>query len=423
MRMIIQLLKQNKLLNTMLIAASIIFGSLLLILTININQTNIEVGVTNNFKGKNLYQISDNLYNEKEKEFFSNPNSIKILNDFSKRVNAVSAFKYYNGVEQPIDIANFEGDPIFDAYYESGGNQPARKIGNKSYRFIKSVQLNQTVFDLNQIQLSQGEAFKEDAYVFNANKDTIPIIIGSDYNGVYKVGDTLDILYYWKPFIGVVVGILEPSQKVLKVGSEPELLLNRYMILPMLQFEQSPPKMDGIFLKALLLSKVNGKIVTELTPIQVRNTLEDIGDKTGFHDFAVIGASGIAIDSIISFTEINRNLLMVFSLVLFATVIILFVVITRITINKNIDIYKVLLISGISMEQMVRIVKRQAILLQLIGYIPPLLLLALTLKDPLFIIVNYVVAVGISILIMWFVIGRYTQKYFDKLDIVQQLKG
>ncbi|WP_174551306.1 hypothetical protein [Paenibacillus tianmuensis] len=76
------------------------------------------------------------------------------------------------------------------------------------------------------------------------------------------------------------------------------------------------------------------------------------------------------------------------------------------------------------MEQMVRIVKRQAILLQLIGCIPPLLLLALTLKDPLFIIFNYVVVVvGISILIMWFVIGRYTQKYFYKLDIVQQLKG
>ncbi|MFB6365958.1 ABC transporter ATP-binding protein [Paenibacillus elgii] len=420
--MIIQLLKQNKLLNMMLIAASIIFGSLLLILTININQANVEVGVTNNFKDKNLYQISDNLYNEKEKGFFTNPNSIKILNDFSNQVNAVPAFKYYNGVEQPIDITNFEGDPIFDAYYESGRNQPARKIGDKSYRFIKSVQLNQTVFDLNQVQFSQGEAFKEDAYVFNANKDTIPIILGSDYNGIYKVGDSLDILYYWKPFIGVVVGILEPSQKVLKVGSEPELLLNRYMILPMLQFEQSPPKMEGVFLKALLLSKVNGKIVTELTPIQVRNTLEDIGDKVGFHDFAVIGASGIAIDSIIGFTEINRNLLMVFSLVLFATVIILFVVITKITINKNIDIYKVLLISGVSMEQMVRIVKRQAILLQLIGCIPPLLL-ALTLKDPLFIIFNYVVVVGISILIMWFVIGRYTQKYFYKLDIVQQLKG
>ncbi|EHQ61190.1 ABC transporter ATP-binding protein [Paenibacillus dendritiformis C454] len=423
MRIITQLFKQNKFLNMMLIVASFIFCNLLLVLTVNINQTNVEVDVTNNFKDSNLYKISDNLYNEKEVEFFSNPNSIKILNDFSNQVNAVPTFKYYNGVRQPIEIANFKGDTIFDAYYETGNNQPAYNVNNKSYRAIKSLQLNQTVFDLNNLQLSSGKGFSENDYIFYENKDTIPIILGSDYNGTYKLGDSLDILLYRKEFTGVVVGILDPSQKVIDVGPEPELLLNRYVILPMFQFDKSPPKIKGIFLKALLLSKVNGKIVTELTPIQVKNILDDIAIQTNFHEFSIIGASGTVIDSIIRFTEMNRSMLILSSLILFVVLIVLFIMITRITINKNMDFYKVLLISGISTEQIVKMVKYQYISLKLIACIPPLLFLTLFLKDPLFIIISYVFIAGIFVLILSIMINRYARKCFNNLDIVQKLKG
>ncbi|WP_372011955.1 ABC transporter ATP-binding protein [Paenibacillus chitinolyticus] len=420
--MILLFIKQNKLLNMTIFLISLIFCSLLLVLTLNINQTRIEIEATRNFKDKNIYQISDNLYKEKEKEFFSKPDSFEILNNFSNQVHVNESYKYYNAIWQPIEVSDFKGDMIYDAYYETGNNQPSYMIQNKSYRAIKSVQMNQAVLDFNQLRLETGAGFKEDDYVFKQEDDRLPVILGSEYSSIYKPGDTLDILYYQRKFTGVVVGILEPSQKIMTVR-EPELLLNRYIILPLLDFEQAPPKMEGIFLKALLLSKINGNIITDLEPLQIRTMLNEISGKTGFKEFSVIGANSLAVNSIVNMTEINRNTLFVISVALFITLIALFIIIMRIIIKKNIDLYKVLLISGVSMNQIYRSINYQLPLLNLIGCMLPLIFIMVTLNNPLSLLVNYLIVVGISSLIIAIAVNRYTRKYFEKVDIVQQLKG
>lgn len=422
MRMILLFIKQNKLLNMTIFLISLIFCSLLLVLTLNINQTRIEIEATRNFKDKNIYQISDNLYKEKEKEFFSKPDSFEILNNFSNQVHVNESYKYYNAIWQPIEISDFKGDIIYDAYYETGNNQPSYMIQNKSYRAIKSVQVNQAVFDFNLLRLETGEGFKKDDYVFKQEDNRLPVILGSEYSSIYKPGDTLDILYYQRKFTGVVTGILEPSQKIMTVR-EPELLLNRYIILPLLDFEQAPPKMEGIFLKALLLSKINGNIITDLEPLQIRTTLNEISTKTGFKEFSVIGANSLAVNSIVNMTEINRNTLFVISVALLITLIALFIAIMRIIIKKNIDFYKVLLISGVSMNQIYRSINYQLPLLNLIGCMLPLVFILVTLNNPLSLLVNYMIVVGISSLIIAIAVNRYTRKYFEKVDIVQQLKG
>lgn len=420
--MILLFIKQNKLLNMTIFLISLIFCSLLLVLTLNINQTRIEIEATRNFKDKNIYQISDNLYKEKEKEFFSKPDSFEILNNFSNQVHVNESYKYYNAIWQPIEISDFKGDIIYDAYYETGNNQPSYMIQNKSYRAIKSVQVNQAVFDFNLLRLETGEGFKKDDYVFKQEDNRLPVILGSEYSSIYKPGDTLDILYYQRKFTGVVTGILEPSQKIMTVR-EPELLLNRYIILPLLDFEQAPPKMEGIFLKALLLSKINGNIITDLEPLQIRTTLNEISTKTGFKEFSVIGANSLAVNSIVNMTEINRNTLFVISVALLITLIALFIAIMRIIIKKNIDFYKVLLISGVSMNQIYRSINYQLPLLNLIGCMLPLVFILVTLNNPLSLLVNYMIVVGISSLIIAIAVNRYTRKYFEKVDIVQQLKG
>ncbi|MFE4573061.1 ABC transporter ATP-binding protein [Paenibacillus chitinolyticus] len=420
--MILLFIKQNKLLNMTIFLISLIFCSLLLVLTLNINQTRIEIEATRNFKDKNIYQISDNLYKEKEKEFFSKPDSFEILNNFSNQVHVNESYKYYNAIWQPIEVSDFKGDMIYDAYYETGNNQPSYMIQNKSYRAIKSVQMNQAVLDFNHLRLETGAGFKEDDYVFKQEDDRLPVILGSEYSSIYKPGDTLDILYYQRKFTGVVVGILEPSQKIMTVR-EPELLLNRYIILPLLDFEQTPPKMEGIFLKALLLSKINGNIITDLEPLQIRTMLNEISAKTGFKEFSVIGANSLAVNSIVNMTEINRNTLFVISVALFITLIALFIIIMRIIIKKNIDFYKVLLISGVSTNQIYRSINYQLPLLNLIGCMLPLIFIMVTLNNPLSLLVNYLIVVGISSLIIAIAVNRYTRKYFEKVDIVQQLKG
>ncbi|WP_052098689.1 hypothetical protein [Paenibacillus stellifer] len=222
------LFKQTKILFFTLIVVSFCFCILVFQLITNLNQANLEVRTTNNYKDKNLYILSDSLYDEKETEFFSNMNSMDILKSFSTELSKKQTFDYYNAIWQPIEVSDFKGDIHFDAYYENGFNQPAYNINGLSYRTIKSVQLNKIVFDSNNIQLSEGELFTDTDFIYNDKKKQIPIILGADYRGIYKPGDSFNILYYQRPFEGIVKGVLPPSQKIL-TKSEPELFLDTYM--------------------------------------------------------------------------------------------------------------------------------------------------------------------------------------------------
>ncbi|MCR8845713.1 ABC transporter ATP-binding protein [Paenibacillus sp. SC116] len=423
MKAIFIFIKSNKLLIISLYTAAFFYFCLLALLTLSMNQSSLELNVAKNYQGKNLYQISDELYNEKERAFFSQLNSFQKLNNFSNELGANQAFTYYTAVWQPIEIANFEGNTVFDAYYESGNNQPAFEINNTSYRTVKSVQMNAAAIELNNLELNEGRKFKDKEYILNENQTKLPIILGTEYSKEYKVGDTINILYYQKQFVGEVIGILKSSQKIMTV-QEPELILDRYVILPTLKFESLPSSYGtGIFFKALLLSKINGNIITELNPFQIRSELNNISLRTEFNQFTVIGANGKVIDTIVDMTKMNRNILFIGMTVLLITLIAIFIMVLRVIINKSVEVYKVLLISGYSMEEVAKLIHYKTSLIQFAGLIIPFLLIILIANFSITIIIAYILVSLFSIAVILIVTKLYTRNLINKIDVVRQLKG
>ncbi|WP_251577839.1 ABC transporter ATP-binding protein [Paenibacillus sp. MER TA 81-3] len=404
--------------------AAIVYFCVVLVLVVNIDQSNLEVNAVNHFKNKNLYQISDNLYGETETMFFSEKNSVDILNDFVTGLAVNFESEYYKATWQPIGISNFKGDVIFDAYYESGSNKSPYVVNNKSYKDIKSIQLNSNVFDMNQVQISVGKKFDNDDYIFDKYNNNIPVILGSELDGVYQLGETLDILYYRKEFKGEIIGFLDSSQKIMTT-KEPETILDRYIILPIMRFTEVPAitKENKIFVIASLLSQTNGRIVTDATPLEIRKKLDEIATKANFKEFSVIGANGIAINSIVRMTETNRSTLFVCVIAIFTISTILFMYTTAITIRKNVETYKVLLISGFSLEQIYKMVGYKLILTSVVGSILPIIPLLFIVQNPFNLLLNYLFAVLISSLLMLVIITMFTRRTFNRIDIVQKLKG
>ncbi|MEK4009614.1 ABC transporter ATP-binding protein [Paenibacillus sp. FSL H3-0333] len=423
MKVVRALFRQSKLIYALLIIALIFFSILILQFTINFKQATLEVKTTNNYKGKNLYQLSDDLYNEKEKEFFSNENSMKLLNNFSGELDKRKHLNYYISKWQPIEITDFKGDVHFDAYYEEGNNQPAYKVNGRYYRMIKSLQLNEKVFELNNVQLSDGQLFRSEDFVYDGEKEQIPMLLGSNYNGIYKIGDTIDFIYYQHSFKGIVTGIVGSSQKILSIA-DPELFLDSYIIFPLMSFNNNVNlQSNGLFIKASLLTQINGMLITDLSPLQVRKELANVSQSVGFSDFQIIGANTLAINSLVKMTEANRNtLLLITGIMGLITTLLLFWSITMI-IKRNFDVYKIFLVSGASMSRLYSITRNQFIVGFAISAVLPLIPVFYLIYKPLPIIINYSIIITSIYALLIFIANVSIRYTFKRLDIVQHLKG
>lgn len=427
MKVIWTLFKQNKYINLLNVIISTIFSLLLVILIINLDQSNIETSTMRNFKDKNVYQISDSLIEEKETEFFQKEFSYDILHNFSNRLSKETMMDYYSAIWQPIAVENFKGDTSFLAYYEPGDLQDPYEMNGKSYSDVKSMRLNQVVFQLNNVQLASGKGFEDEAYIYNENEDTVPIILGANYSKFYEIGDEIEIDYYQKEFTGIVTGFLKSFQTIM-TNHDPEFQLDSYMILPVVNFSAPPSSMlerhpeDELFYKATALMNSNGNIITEYSPLEIKELLDRLATETGFVEFSIIGANSMATDLLYNMTKQNKNVLYIVTFLLFAIMTIVFVFTFHLKIKKNVDTYAVLLISGLNLEHIYRMVRYEFILMKGMGSVLPIILLLYLTKLSIVMLINYLFVLAIFITVSMLLMNIVIKKIFGQIDIVQRLK-
>lgn len=395
-------------------------------LSINMQQAKLEVGTMSHFKNKQLYKISDGLINEEDVNFFAKPSNYDRLHDFSELMHASTQFQYYIANWQPIGISDFKGSAIFGAYYELGHSEQTSNRDGKEYSSIKSVQVTQNVFDLNVVQLQQGRTFDADEYILTG--DNIPIILGAEYAGVYQLGDQIDIDYYFQTFKGTVVGIVQPLQKIV-TNSRPELLLDRYVLLPLMSLSDPPSYLNKnavkypVFFKALLLTRANGMIISELDPLSIRKIVGSIAQKTGFDQFSIIGADSLRINTLVQMTEANQFTLLLVSSLMFVITMSILLLTLFIKTKKNVSTYKVLLISGATLNHVCLMISIQSFITYLIGSIIPCLITMILTGFSIPIFLTYLLLVLLLSLFMTIMTYLFVKKIFSKLDIVRELKG
>lgn len=420
------LFKQNRFLNFLNIAAAIIFFTLIFVLVINIQQANIETKTAKNFNNQNVYQITDQLIEEREREFFSSGQGYDILHNFINTLSESQAISFYTGTWQPIGVADFKGDDSFDPRYEHGGTTDSYDFNNSTYSTVKALHVNNSVFNLNNLQISNGRNFNPDEYKYNENK-TIPVILGSNYSKSYKLGDKINIYLYGKELQGEIVGFLSSSQKVM-IANHPELILDKYMLLPSLTFSDRPSESllkatnNELFVRASLLANTNSLILTETAPLEIRKFMEDIKTQTGFNDFQIIGANGLSMDALVSMTEANVSLIYILISLLFTITLSIFLFTLSLKVRKNVDTFSVLLISGANMQHIKKYVRNEFVLMSLIGVVIPIGPFLL-IPSASTLLIDYLFVSFIFVLAISFLTRKYIDKIFANLDIIQRLKG
>ncbi|UPW83054.1 ABC transporter permease [Lysinibacillus sp. Ag94] len=298
------------------------------------------------YEGKNIYQLSDNLFGEKEEQFVRNENSLRILKDFYNHLGKSKDFIYLNTALQPIGVRDFNGNNTYlEGYGEGDGVLPPYDFNGKQYQRVKSLQINEQVLNTFDVELEQGRKFQTEDFLYTDNK-VIPIILGSDYKSLYKIGDKLKIEYIFKEMEAEVVGILK-SDTILPVRENIEFYTDKHIIMPSLILEQEPLNEDDkTFQRRQYLQLINGQVFTEKDTLQVRKIINDISQSTNFYDLTVIGANGVGIDLMMSMYNQNMNLLIMLVVILFCFCIFSIFLSFIMKWNINIKKYSIHFISG-----------------------------------------------------------------------------
>lgn len=301
-----------------------------------ISSTNVK---SNDFKklslGKNRYTIVDNFYDaNKFYEFRQSSKNINILGGFYNELIDSHNFELLSIFDQPLELENFKGNNKF--YYNTSEFLDNNKVKNIA---IKSIQINNIAFNYHDLKTQEGHSF--DWNKVSYDKDTLPILIGSDYVGTYEIGDIIKGNYYNEEKKLKIIGILEKNSSIY-YANDPEFYLDEYIIVPYPKKLWLVNNKDYIFESILYFALINSDIVTSLNENLFIEEIKKTANQTGFTDFSLVGIDEFKIKYIqlISIVEENKKILTIMLSFIYFLVFFILYGFSRIIIDKRFLVYK-----------------------------------------------------------------------------------
>lgn len=293
------------------------------------------------YEGKQFYHIVDNFYDgDGFYEFRQHPENINSLGRFYNALVSSPNVKFISTFNQAIPIEKFQGDGKF--FYNSKAFMNEHKDAPVN---VKAMQLNTAAFELYQLRVARGASF--DWREVDYSKDTLPVLLGSDYDGVYDIGDTFMGNYYGRDIRFEVIGIIEPNTFMYYKG-DPEFYLDTYLVVPYPEFCTPVESADFHFEGILYFAMVNGDMMTTLDEKALVSEVKNIANTTGFVNFSVIGISDFAMqyDAMISVIKENQSLLFVTMLLVGILVTFIQYGMGRLILARRLDVYKTYWLMG-----------------------------------------------------------------------------
>lgn len=241
--------------------------------------------IVNSYHNKTIYTMRDTLYEDDDfQKFKSNYKNIDTISNFYNLAYENKNIEFLSVFDQPLDIEDFKGNKKF---WEN-------KEAISSEYNIKSLQMNEKVFDFNKLQISLGKGINwKEIKVLDKN---IPVILGSDYKEFYKVGDQFNGKYYNRDVTFDVVGFLKDNQSIY-YRENLEFYLDEYILVPYpykcekITYEDNSD--NYLFKSTLYFAMINSDVSPIESDIDISKTLNNIASQSGFSNFALLGESPI----------------------------------------------------------------------------------------------------------------------------------
>lgn len=166
-----------------------------------------------------------------------------------------------------VSKADFRGDAMF-SHGASDFNY------NETQHKIKSASVGENCNEYFNLDVSSGRYFSADDYSF-IGKHEVPILLGSDYQSLYKINDSIPLTIKSKSYSCTVIGFLEEESQIISFNFP--IKLNQYIILPMEQFSTIQHSDDErTYQFRMMLDKNNGLILPKQKLSKVETEIRSI---------------------------------------------------------------------------------------------------------------------------------------------------
>lgn len=192
-------------------------------------------------------------------------------------------FTFISQIEhQGIIVKNREIPDVFLEYYEQGNaDYSISEVGGNTEYSVKALNVSLNFFSENNIYVATGRTFDQDDY-FLEEGDPIPVLLGSDYEGIFQIGDSFSGSFFASDAIFEVIGFLDSESFFLSRSSDCPISTRRYIITPVfLECETCD------FSHTLRLQSVVGQIRTKQSNEYTATIYQEIKNQAGLQDFNI----------------------------------------------------------------------------------------------------------------------------------------
>ncbi|MDR6226666.1 ABC transporter permease [Desmospora profundinema] len=421
MREVLESLKRRK-----LFACLIGFGLMVFFFAVTVlfqNYIHIEAkgGKVESFQGLSSYELGDTLFEDSDwKEYLNEPNALERVRRFYGYLEENLGEKYLHIHTQSIALSpgNVKWDEKLLHGHEDGD---ADKVKERSYYkekegpyyAFKAVQMNKQAFDSFTIDVSEGEALSPEDFDHNNNPGVIPVLLGSEYQSIYQVGDQLTAEYLFKDFQLEIKGFI-PSNTFVS-----EIYLDRYIVIPAQQFDAPVDEEEWDFQRKHYFNLINGSIYSAEGKGVIVGKLEKIKTKSDFPHIMILGVDDSPLENLFAAIQTHIQWVMILAGVLFVGCILSISILMMTKIQDNYKNMSIHLISGATMNQLLRYVLAEVLVLV---SIPALLMILLYMGSFSFVPPLYLLLMVMCIFILTLLSAAPIYLQFRKLPISRLLK-
>lgn len=167
---------------------------------------------------------------------------------FCRLYDDLQDFVYLEIYDQPLDVVQ-KGRKHFDSYTKELSENPDR---------VACLQISKNVVEKYQLKIDTGRMWLDTEFIMEDYH--IPVILGSEYAGIYKIGDVFEAEYLYELYDFSVIGFFGKNS-VIHTGRTGFINVDQFIVMPSFRVHEDALSTDG--LKIHYANKTSGIIELE----------------------------------------------------------------------------------------------------------------------------------------------------------------
>jgi hypothetical protein len=366
MREVQESLKRRKAFTVFIMLGVLVFLTTVTVLFLSYIHILEKEETVSSFEGLNVYPISDTLAEANDwREYLNEPDALDRVKRFYTYLEEDLNETYIYTFDQSIALSPDEGEieeQFLEGYEDGTPQSPITEEDGRLYYPVKAVQMNEQAEDMFPVTVSDGTPFTAQDFYAADKEGVIPVLLGADYADLYQVGDMLQTDYLFKKFQLEVKGFVDPGSFVVR-PDYPEIYLDRYIVMPAQQFEDSADEEELRFQEKHYFQTINGAIYSAAERDVVEKELEQAKTAADFPHTAIIGYPTTILGYLFDAIAEQIHMILTLSVVLLVVCVLSISIMTLKKIHDNYKNMMIHLISGGTMKQLFRYIWIEVIVL------------------------------------------------------------